>query len=40
MKIHRSSLNRQGSALIAVFWMIAVMGMVVLAGAKALHSDS
>lgn len=33
--------NRQkGSALIAVFWMIAVMGMVVFAGAKALDSDT
>ncbi len=30
----------QGSALIAVFWMIAVMGMVVLAGTKALDADT
>ena len=36
----RHSSFHRGSALIAVFWMIAVMGMVVLAGAKALHSDS
>lgn len=32
--------SNQGSALIAVFWMIAVMGMVVLAGAKALQADT
>jgi type II secretory pathway component PulK len=32
--------RRQGSALIAVFWMIAVMGMVLLAGAKALDADA
>jgi hypothetical protein len=31
---------RQGSALIAVFWMIAVLGMVVFAGAKALKVDT
>jgi type II secretory pathway component PulK len=30
----------QGSALIAVFWMIAVMGMVLYAGAKALDADT
>jgi len=30
----------QGSALIAVFWMIAVMGMVIFASAKALDADS
>lgn len=41
MRLH-STINhhRRGSALIAVFWMIAVMGMVVLAGAKALHADT
>ncbi len=32
--------RKKGSALIAVFWMIAVMGMVVFAGAKALDSDT
>lgn len=32
--------RRQGSALIAVFWMIAIMGMVIYAGAKALSADS
>ncbi len=32
--------RRQGSALIAVFWMIAVLGMVMYAGAKALDIDS
>jgi len=36
----RHSSFHRGSALIAVFWMIAVMGMVVLAGAKALQSDT
>lgn len=41
MKHLCSSLNRKkGSALIAVFWMIAVMGMVVFAGAKALNADT
>ena len=37
--LRRSSLQR-GSALIAVFWMIAVLGMVMFAGAKALQADS
>jgi general secretion pathway protein K len=32
--------RREGSALIAVFWMIAVLGMVVYAGAKALDADT
>ncbi len=32
--------RQQGSALIAVFWMIAILGMVVFAGAKALDSDT
>lgn len=32
--------DHQGSALIAVFWMIAILGMVVYAGAKALEADS
>jgi type II secretory pathway component PulK len=36
----RHSSFHRGSALIAVFWMIAVMGMVVLAGAKALQADT
>lgn len=31
---------RRGSSLIAVFWMITVMGMVVLAGTKALDADT
>jgi general secretion pathway protein K len=31
---------QRGSALIAVFWMIAVLGMVMFAGAKALQADS
>ncbi len=37
--IRHSSLE-QGSALIAVFWMIAVLGMVMFAGAKALQADT
>lgn len=37
---HFSHRARQGSALIAVFWMIAVLGMVVYAGAKALDLDT
>lgn len=32
--------TRRGSSLIAVFWMITVMGMVVLAGTKALDADT
>ncbi|MCX6855722.1 MAG: type II secretion system protein GspK, partial [Verrucomicrobia bacterium] len=41
MKHLTPSLHLQkGSALIAVFWMIAVMGMVVFAGAKALDADT
>lgn len=35
----RAALQR-GSALIVVFWMIAVLGMVVFAGANALQADS
>ncbi len=37
--MRRSALQR-GSALIAVFWMIAVLGMVMFAGAKALQGDA
>lgn len=40
MRLHPTNNYHQGSALIAVFWMIAVMGMVVLAGAKALQADT
>lgn len=36
----RHSALRRGSALIAVFWMIAVLGMVMFAGAKALKADT
>lgn len=36
----RSTRFNQGSALVAVFWMIAVMGIVVYASAKALDSDA
>lgn len=32
--------TQRGSALVAVFWMIAVLGMVMYAGAKALEADS
>lgn len=32
--------RRSGSALIAVFWMIGVLGLVVYAGAKALEADA
>lgn len=38
-RLHGLSLRR-GSALIAVFWMIAVLGMVMFAGAKALQADT
>jgi type II secretory pathway component PulK len=34
------SFNQRGSALIAVFWMIAVMGMVLFAAAKLLKADA
>jgi hypothetical protein len=37
--IRHSSFCR-GSALIAVFWMIAMLGMVMFAGAKALQADT
>lgn len=40
MHVHLPPLRRQGSALIAVFWMIAILGLVVYAGAKALETDS
>lgn len=42
MRFHssRSRISREGSALIAVFWLIAVLGMVVFAGARMLASDS
>lgn len=36
----RQAARRRGSALIVVFWMIAVMGMVMFAGAKALQADT
>lgn len=36
----RISSFRRGSALIAVFWMIAILGMVMFAGAKALQADT
>ncbi len=36
----RDASLQRGSALIVVFWMIAVLGMVVFAGAKALQADS
>ncbi|SKB00693.1 general secretion pathway protein K [Prosthecobacter debontii] len=36
--LHRR--RQQGSALVAVFWMIAVLGLVVYAGAKALEADT
>jgi len=38
--LHPSPNRKKGSALIAVFWMIAIMGMVVFAGAKALDADT
>lgn len=37
--IRHSSFQR-GSALIAVFWMIFVLGMVLFAATKALHADT
>jgi len=37
--LRRASLQR-GSALIVVFWMIAILGMVMFAGAKSLQADS
>jgi general secretion pathway protein K len=37
--LRHSSLQR-GSALIAVFWMIFVLGMVMFASTKALHADT
>jgi hypothetical protein len=37
---HRPHRHAQGSALIAVFWLIAVLGLVLFAGAKMLASDS
>lgn len=40
MHSHLPPPRRQGSALIAVFWMIAVLGLVVYAGAKALETDA
>lgn len=36
----RRSSSQRGSALIVVFWMIAILGMVMFAGANALHADS
>ena len=36
----RRSLSRSGSALIAVFWMIAVLGMVMFAATRALTTDT
>jgi len=40
MKNLRHASTEQGSALIAVFWMIAVLGMVLFAATKALHADT
>lgn len=42
MRFHHSRFrfHREGSALIAVFWLIAVLGMVVFAGTKMLAVDS
>lgn len=37
---HRSRRRRRGSALIAVFWLIAVLGMVVFAGMRMLETDA
>jgi general secretion pathway protein K len=39
---HQSHIQRlrRGSALVTVFWMIAVLGMMSYAGAAALDSDS
>ncbi|MEZ5387776.1 MAG: type II secretion system protein GspK [Prosthecobacter sp.] len=36
----RHSSFQRGSALIAVFWMIFVLGMVLFAATKALHADT
>lgn len=36
----RQASLQNGSALIVVFWMIAILGMVMFAGAKALQADS
>lgn len=36
----RHSSFQQGSALIAVFWMIAVLGMILFAATKALYADT
>lgn len=36
----RYSSSQRGSALIVVFWMIAILGMVMFAGAKSLQADS
>jgi hypothetical protein len=38
--LHHSSFGRRGSALIAVFWMIAVLGMVLFAATKLLATDT
>ena len=38
LTINRSS--QRGSALIAVFWLIAILGMIVFGGAKMLATDS
>lgn len=40
MITRRSSFFKQGSALIAVFWMIAVLGMVIFASTKMLAADT
>lgn len=40
MITRRSSFLKQGSALIAVFWMIAVLGMVIFASTKMLAADT
>lgn len=40
MHIPPTNHHQDGSALIAVFWMIAVMGIVVFAASKALDADT
>ena len=38
--LRSSTCNNHGSALITVFWMIAILGMVMFAGAKSLLADT
>lgn len=40
LRIQHSRFRARGSALIAVFWLIAVLGLVLFAGAKMLAADS